>query len=234
MSEGSDRRSLALGALVLSSLGFLVASGSLAVYAASESPLILVFPFLSAPLSLGGGILGLVLLRRGSARGPGRRIAWGAALVSASTLFGILPATVGVGLPGFRTHQLASREQQAFHFLSRLRMGAVSYRHEQGSKRFLEADSGWTPTPLPSSVRYPYDPAIWAREPWVSLDFAPTAAHFHQYRYRGLPDGSGFVVAARGDLDGDGEMVTYTSTVHYAPDGGLRQDGPDRQPPHAR
>ncbi|MEO1230203.1 MAG: hypothetical protein AAFZ18_14975 [Myxococcota bacterium] len=230
---------LALGGLLLGAFATLGAAGLLVVSRLSPNPLFLILPALFIPMGGAAAAMGWLGARRsvggdGAARMRGRGL--GMAGVGLGLLAGLViaPVTIASGFPAFRRYQLESREQQALHFISQLRMGAMSHRHENGGTSFPRGDSGWIPEAAPTPRRYPYRAELWTTEPWSSLDFRPSAAHFHQYRYRDLRDGAGFVVAARGDLDGDGQWATYTATVVVREDGRVQTLGPTRSPPDAR
>lgn len=233
MSDGASLSKLSLGGLLLGLFAVVGAAGLSVLSRLSPSPLFLVLPGLFIPLGLAAAAMGFVGMR-------GSEGAWSKRLGGVGMVFGLLaglglaPATIATGIPGFRRYQMESREQQALHFLSRLRMGAMSHQHERGDGTFPSGDTGWTPRADPTSRRYPYQSELWDEEPWLSLDFRPSAAHFHQYRYRSLEEGRGFVIAARGDLDGDGGWATYTATVVVRSDGRVEEEGPSRSPPSAR
>lgn len=254
---------LALGGCLLAGFALIGATGTLMIALLGPTPLLLALPFLFGPLALAGGVLGFVGRRRaGRARAPrapsseetgalhrdpaqvganeaaaprtGRTLGLVAVVFAAITLFGVLPVAISLGYPRFRAFQLESREQQALDFMTQIRMGAMSHQHEGRDGRFPAGDTGFVPAAQPTSGRYPYDAALWKQEPWTSLDFAPSAAHFHQYRYHSIENGRGFVVQARGDLDGDGRLATYTLTVRVEPDGQVIREGPVRDPDDAR
>lgn len=233
MTEDRRVSSLAVGGLALAIFALLMSASTLVLSRIAPGPLLLLWPFLFAPLALAGGAMGFVGARR-VARAPdrlqGRGIGRAAIAVAVLTLAGVIPAAVGLGVPEFRRFQMKSRKQQALHFLSRIRIGAMSFRHDSGDRRFPLVATDWVPAGSPSPRRYPYDATLWGREPWASLDFAPSAAHFHQYRYRPFDEGRGFVAQARGDLDGDGVFATLTSTVWFRTDGQVVQTGPTQNP----
>jgi hypothetical protein len=73
-----------------------------------------------------------------------------------------------------------------------------------------------------------YEPAAWTSDPvWKELDFSIDDAHLFRYDYTST-DGKSFVAHAVGDLDCDGEAVTYTLTG--APEGDMlkvQMSGPE-------
>jgi hypothetical protein len=228
---------LALGGALLAAFALVLSTATLALSLLDPVPILMVFPFLLGPLAVVGGVLaglGRRRARRAGGRLRGARLGGAGVLAAAATALGILPAATLLGLPGFRAFQLESRERQALHFLSQMRMGATAYWRRAGRRAFPPGDTGWTPEAPPTSRRYPLDSEVWRERPWTRLDFSPSVAHFHQLRYRALEGGRGFVVAARGDLDGDGVLATHTSTVRVGPDGRLVHEGPTRVPPEAR
>ena len=216
-----EARWLAAGAFGLSAFSALGISVILALIEFEPSPVLFVFPFLFGFIACGGAGLGLFLLKK--------RRGWMvvmALVLSLYTLLGACPAAVLRSLSAYRALQLQGRQQQAVALLTRLRMGVISDRHERRRKVFFEADSGWVPPKLPTARRYPYTPSDWEAEPWKSFDFKPSASHFHQFRYRSFDEGQRVILQARGDLDGDGQLTTYTATVWLRADGQIDVEGP--------
>lgn len=236
--ETKSKLSLAaVGGVGLAGFAVFAGLGLWALSVAAPNPMFLVLPVILFPMAVAGGVLsgvGLRAARREPDRWRGRRWGQTGLGLGAAAALVILPGTIATGLPRFRAYQLESREQQALHVLSRIRMGAMSHRHEGRGRRFPLGSTGWTPAAAPTSKRYPHRPELWADEPWTSLDFVPSAAHFHQYRYRAGEDGQSFVVQARGDLDGDGRLATYTATVVVLADGRVDARGPVRSPEDER
>lgn len=216
---------LALGGFLLSIFAFVCATTVLVLSIIAPTPILLLLTFLFGPIAAMGVGLGWVGRRRARKHGcRGRALGALAIAGGGATLLVVLPLAATMGVPGFRKYQLEVREQQAYDFLSQIRMGAISHRYQSGARVFPAGDSGWVPTEPPTAQRYPYAAALWTEEPWASLDFRPSAAHFHQYRYRSLDDGRGFEASARGDIDGDGRMATYTLMVRVKRDGRIEED----------
>ena len=226
MSERGDRSLLAVGGVALAVLSLVGASGILILYLLAPAPILLVLELLFALLAPVGSALGAAVAARGP--GPNRRWGWLAVGLASAVWLGVVPAAVALGLPRFRAFQLESRQRQAAHNLSRLQVNARSVFRDRGA--FPAGDSGWVPGGPPATDRFDVDPATWDRPPWRELEFTPAAAHFHQYRYRRLADGSGFVLSARADLDEDGRVATTTSTTRVDGRGRMSTTGPDRRP----
>jgi hypothetical protein len=53
------------------------------------------------------------------------------------------------------------------------------------------------------------DPALWASEPWRSLEFSVDEPHGYSYQYLVASDDMSFTVKAFGDLDCDGVYSTF-------------------------
>lgn len=217
---GTRQSALALGGALMGAFALVVSGGLFGLSVIAPSPFVLLWPVLMFPFAVAAAVMGFVGRRRALAEGiAGARAGVIALVLAGVTLVGVLPLALGSGIPRFRAFQLENRENEAKHNLSRIRMGAVSARLNSSTLGFPQGDSGWTPARPPSTERYRIGEGDWSDEPWASLDFTPSTAHFFQYRYRALGPGQGVVLLARGDLDGDGEMVTFTSTL--SPDGTL-------------
>jgi hypothetical protein len=64
------------------------------------------------------------------------------------------------------------------------------------------------PTPAtPTAERQAWPPS--ADPTWAAIGFQPIDPVYYSYEYAPDPDGRGFVVRARGDLDGDGALSLF-------------------------
>ncbi|MBX2811068.1 MAG: hypothetical protein KTR25_04640 [Myxococcales bacterium] len=224
----SEASWFARGGLGLCVVALVLAVLHVQLAAIDAQALVLVMLILSVPLSVTGASLGGTAFLR-----QRRREGAAAVLVSVVHLVGLMSWGLPYSLRQFRLQQLDGRKKTGLDLLARLRMAAVSYRHETGASRFLDGASAWTPSRSPSTQRYMYAQELWQDDPWIRLGFTPHVAHFHQFRYQSLAQGQGFVVQARGDLDGDGQLATYTSTVWLRADGEVFSEPIQYWPPGA-
>lgn len=225
----SETAWFASGAFALTLFALLLAGALIGVTAVQPQPLVLVLFFLSAALSLGAGGIGAWMAYRHQLR-----LGRAATVITLIHLLVMLPVGGRFGFQKFKAYRLEQRNEQGLYLLSQLRMQALSLRHELPSRRFLDIDTGWAPSARPTHQRYTFDARLWIASPWEPLDFIPSTAHFHQFRYRALEHGQGFVVQARGDIDGDGQLVTHTSTVWLRSNGQIESEGPVAWPADAR
>ena len=129
-------------------------------------------------------------------------------IVGAVMVLGILAA---VAIPSFLDYQRKSKRGEAELNLNAIEKAALRAFAENAA--FPTGTAGPTPaTPccMDSTRRCQPEPAVWFNGPWTELDFEMTRPHFYQYTYQGAPDGSSFTATAIGDLDCDGQTVTYT------------------------
>lgn len=136
-------------------------------------------------------------------------------------IVGILSA---IALPSYQSYVQRARTAEAFTFLAEIRQRQESYRAEFGQFCSVSAapgsgiDSGaWSPATLPAGGTR----VVWSGTPgdWDHLGASPDSAVRFQYRTTagapgtttGVPGFPGndfwFVVQARGDLDGDGDVM---------------------------
>lgn len=225
MTEPQKAGPLAWGGLLLSGFGLFGAAAVLLIYLAAPNAVLLVMEALFALMALAGGVIGGLGIARG-----GRSRPVGAATVAATAAvwLGVVPATVHFGLPRFRAFQMDSREAQALHNLDRLKMGAISHHHMDGT--WPKGDTGWVPEAPLSDRRYTVVTSHWQGPPWTDFDFVPAAAHFHQYRVLALPSGQGVDIMARGDLDGDGAFAITTLRVETDSNGRIVTSPAERLP----
>lgn len=117
------------------------------------------------------------------------------------SIIGILAS---VAIPNFIRYQLKAKTTEAVILTE-----SLAYLERV---RILEVDealaAGPSPAEVPGAVK-----ASWQTSPaWEDLGFAPAGEIYFQYRVE-LPvadDKTVFVVTAKADLDGDGELMTYT------------------------
>jgi hypothetical protein len=105
----------------------------------------------------------------------------------------------------------APRRSEAELQLETIQKSAKKYFAENGS--FPKASVGLTPSEtcgcnFGASVRCPANAANWhGVDAWDALHFEMTKDHFYQYAYES--DGQTYEARAVGDLDCDGQSVTY-------------------------
>ncbi|AKF03792.1 hypothetical protein DB32_000941 [Sandaracinus amylolyticus] len=109
-----------------------------------------------------------------------------------------------VAIPSFISYVRRSKTSEA-HANVALLARAVAAAYEDAQPRALPpALSSMPGVPGPERRVWPAD----AEPGWAELGFAPPPVYY-AYEYQPDLDGRGFVVRARGDLDGDGVQSTF-------------------------
>lgn len=140
----------------------------------------------------------------GSPFAADRAAGFGGMVVAASAL-GVLAS---IAIPAFMDYTKKSKPTETSVTLERLAKNLKVAQRTHG-----EFPKGSVP-PTPSRSCCAFrdgrcsEPAAWNHPIWNQLDFAMEAPHFFRYAYDS--DGTTFMVRAIGDLDCDGNEITYT------------------------
>ena len=135
-------------------------------------------------------------------------------------IIGVLAA---IAIPAFSSYIQKSRTSEATTFLAEIKQRQESYRSEFGRYASAPADgSTWPPSSFTPGGTPGVDKKVWPDvDNWNELGASPDGPVYFQYATVGGPpgttpgglgyDGSDFwfVSQAVGDLDGDGETVTF-------------------------
>ncbi len=158
------------------------------------------FPLSLLGLVLGG--VGLAKTRGGARRGHG-------VAILALVLAPLTAVTLGMQLTELR-NSAAQFQAQAPTLEARVNVKLLVRAIEA-----LQAKSGKLPAALPltpAQVPCGAAPVAWpadAPQGWAALGFPPTATLRYAYEYAPDPDGKGFAVRARGDLNCDGRTSLF-------------------------
>ena len=133
-----------------------------------------------------------------------------AATVACVPCTGILAA---IAIPAFISYTRRAKTAEAHANLPQIaRAVSEAYAMERAPtdgaavSHVLPPALGPTP-PIPTQAR---QIGAFAAEPgWAALGFAPSDPLYYSYEYTPDADGRGFVVRARGDLDGDGILSLF-------------------------
>jgi len=137
-------------------------------------------------------------------------------------IIGILAA---IAVPSYQSYMQRARTAEAVTFLAEIRQRQEAYRAEFGQYCSASAAPGtgigggaWQPTALPTNG----DRTVWAPTAgWDQLGASPDGPTMFQYRTTAGAPGQAtgvpsfpatdfwFAAQARGDLDGDGQTVTF-------------------------
>ncbi len=131
---------------------------------------------------------------------------------------GLMVPVAGIGMlaavviPKFLDYMKASKRSEAELNLNAISKAAMAEYYENSTFPIGAAElSPAAPCCEGPGRKCPVQPAAWNGVPaWDALGFEMTEPHFFQYSYRG--DGRSYVATAVGDLDCDGNTVTYTLT----------------------
>ncbi|MBZ0234547.1 MAG: hypothetical protein K8M05_19605 [Deltaproteobacteria bacterium] len=120
-----------------------------------------------------------------------------------------------ISIPAFMRYQQGAKRSEAELELEAISRAARVYHAEHGA---LPAQTAPL-TPARSCCEYPTKrcettTAEWATPAWELLDFERTEPSYFRYGYQG--DGATLMATAVGDLDCDGNEVTYVLTITTA------------------
>lgn len=157
-------------------------------------------------------------------RGTNNRDRAGFTLIELMIVVIIIGVLAAIAVPAFGSYIYKSRASEATSFLAEIKQRQESYRSEFGQYASAPDDGSgwgtWSPSGTPGGQKrsFPNDTE------WNELGAAPDGPVYFQYRTISGPpgttppgpsgtgyDGSDFwfVAQARGDLDEDGEQVTF-------------------------
>jgi type II secretory pathway pseudopilin PulG len=158
------------------------------------------------------GLLGLIFSilgrneckRSGGTIGGGGLALAGIIISSISLTFGILAA---VAIPAFMDYMKRSKQIESELMLRRLERAAQRYAIENNA--LPRGSAPLTPaTPCCAGPnRHCADLQSWSTPEWQALDIAIEEPHLFQYSYES--DGKTFTARAVGDLDCDGDSISY-------------------------
>lgn len=163
-----------------------------------------------------------------------RTIRAGFTLIELMIVVAVIGVLSAVAIPTFQSYVYRSRTTEAVTFLGEIRQRQEAYRAEFGQYCSVSAAVGsapesgaWAPATLPAGgtkVGWTGTPGVWNQ-----LGAAPDGMVQFQYRTTAGPPGTNpgitgydgtdfwFVAQARGDLDGDGEVMileAYSAANH--------------------
>ena len=133
---------------------------------------------------------------------------------STAITLGVLSA---VAIPAFTRYVKRSKTAEATSNVTRIATALAEQLNATPAARRRLAAIPATPAAAPSELKYPANPAQWATPAWRRVGFTIEAAHYYQYRVD--VDGRCYVVAASGDLDGDGTRSNFSRRVCPGADG---------------
>ncbi len=145
--------------------------------------------------------------------GPVVEMSFGGAGSTAVTL-GVLSA---VAIPAFTRYVKRSKTAEATANITMISTALAQQLNESPAARRRLVAIAATPAAAPSASKYPANPSAWATPAWRRVGFSIDVAHYYQYRVD--VDGRCYVVAASGDLDGDGARSTFSRRVCPGADG---------------
>ena len=142
-------------------------------------------------------------------------------LMAPIALVGVMAA---VSIPAFMKYQKKSKSTEAEVNIRKLRLGALetvlgqtvtTAGVEPARETFPGLAAGPTP-PLGACCQQggtcQPDAALWAGEPWKTLEFSVDEPSHYSYEYKPAANGKTFTVMAYGDLDCDGNYSTFSMT----------------------
>jgi len=168
-----------------------------------------VLAFFSSPLGLIFSIIGRNECKRSGGTVGGDGLALAGIIISiisiALAIFGMLLGAIAI--PAFMDSMSKAKRVESDVMLMKIQHAAERYAVENGA---FPRDSAPL-TPAVSCCERPshkcLDAQSWQVPAWQQLDFSIDHPHYFQYSYES--DGKSFVAKAVGDLDCDGDTVTY-------------------------
>lgn len=159
----------------------------------------------------------------------------------------IIGIVAAVAIPAFMRFVRKSRTAEAPINIKSIVTGAVAWFNDEHSdktgaplsKHFPNENSPFsvvgtsttTPGVLPcitsssAGALYKRNAARWSVEPWRSLKFAITKAHYYRYTFAstGVDSNAKFTVTAQGDLDCDTNLSDYKQTAEVSSTGEVQR-----------
>ncbi len=136
-------------------------------------------------------------------------------MVETAVLVSMLGVLLAVGVPAFLRYSEHAKTVEAPRTLQRIHAAELAYYHssaEAGPQgTFLAA----RPLPgVPTARRFPADATVWSgAADWAALGFVLDHAHFYRYEVLAPAPHEGFSAVAQGDLNGNGNVSTFTRTT---------------------
>jgi type IV pilus assembly protein PilA len=133
---------------------------------------------------------------------------WAVIGVLAIVAIPVLGVVSALAIYGVRRYLVSAKNVEAKNTVGAIARGAAAAFERDGK---LCESAGPVPAKVPSGAKYQSSPSDWTA--FSCLRFSMTMPQYYQYSY--TPTSNGFVVTARGDLDGDGVFseITQRATV---------------------
>jgi prepilin-type N-terminal cleavage/methylation domain-containing protein len=154
----------------------------------------------------------------------------GFTLIELMIVVAIVGILAAVAIPAFNSYKMQARAGEAPAFLAEIAQRQEAYRSEFGT--YCDVGGGGdTAQRMPAAMPAPGAPVFWPTDlgslgNWAQLGAFPYGAVYFQYAtWAGLPNNAPadlypnnwndfwFVARAFGDLDGDGQRITFTTGV---------------------
>jgi type IV pilus assembly protein PilA len=150
----------------------------------------------------------------------------GFTLIELMIVVAIIGILAAVAIPAFNSYKMQARAGEAPAFLAEIAQRQEAYRSEYGT--YCNVGAGENGLKMPGAMPAPGAPVFWPVDgtlgAWAQLGAFPDGAVYFQYStWAGLPNNAPadlypqnlndfwFVARAFGDLDGDGQEITFTT-----------------------
>ena len=143
-----------------------------------------------------------------------------------ATAVGVGGSLVAIAIPAFVANLSASKLSEPVHSLSAMVTHAVAYGNAHSAKESFPPPAPLTPAEVPKGISVVDPPGTWDHLSWRALDFRVTTEHAFSYEFASHADPVSnswqFNATAHGDLDGDGQLSTFSVFGEKVRDGEAR------------
>jgi len=139
--------------------------------------------------------------------------------VEAALVFAIVGSVLAVSLPAFVRNVHASRLAEPIDGLEKLTLRAAALADGMPQMRAYPDSVPLSPAQVPRGELVTDPPGTWSHPTWRLLAFGFTTPHAYSFELTSNngPDVSTFRAVARGDLDGDGVLSTFSVSGEIKP-----------------
>lgn len=145
--------------------------------------------------------------------------------VEAAVAVSILGSVMAVGGPAFFRNLQASRLVEPMEGLARLAGAALAGAEGKPPETAFPDEAPLTPAQVPAGEAVVDPPGTWSHPTWEALGFRFEQPHRYSFQFESERSKrrASFRASARGDLDADGQLSTFSVGGEASERGGLRR-----------
>jgi hypothetical protein len=132
--------------------------------------------------------------------------------VEAAVAVAVVGSLLATALPAFVRNLHASRLVEPIDGLNRIATRATALAAGRAAHAAYPETAPLTPESVPRGVRVTDPPGTWDHPTWRQLEFEWTVPHAFSFAFesQNAPGMARFTARAHGDLDGDGNLSTFS------------------------